>query len=48
MSNNYSHRRWFILLAVVFILSMVSACLYANVSEDDMSTCSSYRACEGS
>lgn len=47
MRNN-SCVRWLILLAVVVILSMLSACLYAEVDESDKLTCSNYGICEGS
>lgn len=48
MRNDDSYRRWFILLAVVFILSMLSTCLYAEVDESDVPTCENYTVCERS
>ena len=48
MRKDDSYRRWFIFLALAFILCMLSTCLYAEVDESDMSTCENYvlRICE--
>lgn len=46
MRNKNGYRGLFALLAAV-ICSMLLVCLYANVSDGDMSDCSNYSACEG-
>ena len=47
MRNKNEYRGLFALLAAAVICSMMLVCLYANVSDGDMSDCSNYSVCEG-